>query len=406
MFEFNNRPDNIIQRYIREPNEDYLIQTNSKEEKVILLILRDLIRIGWKVYFKNNRINVTPPEYYDKSTIKYSMECKRREAINNKMNWINTHITLARDNLADGTDVWNSEIIPIIEPCITQKQFDVFRIFRYYWSSPYSEYVGRRIKLIFRDSALQNKPVIGIAAIGSSIIHIPDRDAWIGWDKSTRTNNLIYTMDAYVIGAIPPYNYLLGGKLISYLLCSQEIREIFRNRYKDVITSISRRQANDIACIFTTSLYGKSSQYNRINYHNRLLYKYIGQTKGYGTFHLTDETFNAMRELIEEKGIKISNRFGSGPIWRMRLIRSAAEILGFDSDFLLKHSFKRGIYITPLASNYKEFLQGKSQKLEYYNYSMDSLVEYWKNRWLNNRKKRPDVKEAVTGYKKTDFVID
>jgi len=41
---------------------------------------------------------------------------------------------------------------------------------------------------------------------------IPARDTWIGWDRKARTRNLVYTMDAYVLGALPPYNHILGGK--------------------------------------------------------------------------------------------------------------------------------------------------------------------------------------------------
>jgi hypothetical protein len=347
-----------------------------------------------------------PPQTYNKQVIRSSMAIRRQEAIINKRVWIDNHIELARENLANGYEAWRSEISPVIEICRTQHQLDIFRIFRYYWSSPYSEYVGRRLKLIIRDSALPSQPVIGIAALGSSIIHIPARDNWIGWDTATRTRNLIYVMDAYVLGALPPYNYLLGGKLISYLIASNEVREIYQQRYKDAITNIAKRTANDIACIFTTSLYGKSSQYNRVRFNDNNLYTHIGETKGYGTLHLTDETFNAMRKLLESKGISVANRFGDGPIWRMRVIRSAADILGFSSDFLLKHSFKRAIYITPLAANYREFLQGTSTKLDYYDYPQSSLTEYWHKRWLNNRRTNPDVKEAVLRYKKSDFVID
>lgn len=56
----------------------------------------------------------------------------------------------------------------------------------------------------------------------------------------------------------------------------------------------------------------------------------IGKTKGFGTLHLTDETFKAMNEFIKEQGIVISNRFGNGPSWRMRVIRNAGEVLGFN----------------------------------------------------------------------------
>jgi hypothetical protein len=405
MLDIQYSPNSIIQRFVFEQNDDYLIQANSPEEKVILLILRDLLRLGWEVNFKTNRIAINPPQSYDKQVIKCSMEIKRQEAIAKKRVWIDKHIELARNNLADGDEVWQSEINPIIEVCQTQSQFDIFRIFRYYWSSPYSEYVGRRLKLLIRDSALPNKPIIGIAALGSSIVHMPDRDKWIGWDTPTRTTNLIYTMDAYVLGALPPYNRLLGGKLISYLIASNEVREIYQRKYKDAVTNIAKRTANDIACIFTTSLYGKSSQYNRVRFNDKALYNHVGETKGYGTLHLTDETFEAMRDLLEYKGISVSNRFGDGPIWKMRVIRATADILGFDADFLLKHSFQRAIYVTPLAANYKEFLQGKSQKLDYFDYPLNSLAEYWHKRWLINRRNRPEIEEAVRSFKKSEFVI-
>jgi len=405
MLDIQYEPDSLIQRFIFERNDDYLIQTNSPEERVIILILRDLLRLGWEVTFKTNRIVIEPPQSYDRNVIKNSMAIKRQEAISQKRDWIEAHNELARQNLADGEEVWNSEIIPVIEICETKHQLDIFRIFRYYWSSPYSEYVGRRLKLIIRDNGLPNSPVIGIAALGSSIIHIPDRDDWIGWDKPNRTNNLIYTMDAYVLGALPPYNYLLGGKLVSSLIASNEVRNIYRKKYNDVITNIAKRTANDLACIFTTSLYGKSSQYNRLKFNNTSLYTYIGSTKGYGTLHLTDETFGAMRDLLEYRGINVNNKFGDGPVWRMRVIRSAADILGFDADSLLKHSYQRAIYVTPLAANYKEFLQGKSQQLDYFDYPIDSLIDYWRNRWLLKRRTSSKVKEEVLDFRKSEFII-
>lgn len=405
MLDIQYKPDSIIEKYIADRNEDYVIQTQSSEEKVILLILRDLLRLGWEISFKTDRISIQPPQSYNKQTIKESMSIKRHESIKDNLKWIENHIDLAQENLANGIDAWKSDIIPSIEVCKTQDQHNLFRIFRYYWSSPYSEYVGRRIKLIVRDNGLPHKPVIGIAALGSSIVHIPDRDEFIGWDKETRTNNLIYTMDAYVLGALPPYNHLLGGKLVSYIVASNEVREIFRNKYKNVVTKISKRKANDIACIFTTSLYGRSSQYNRMKFHKQLLYQKIGETRGYGTLHLTDETFDAMRNLLIANGVTITNKFGDGPIWRMRVIRSAANLIGFDANFLLRHSFRRSIYVTPLASNYIKFLHGHAECLDYFDYPLESLTEFWHKRWLNNRRKNPLVKETVIKFRKSEFNI-
>ena len=377
----------------------------STEECVKRSILSDLLNLNWKISFNNSEVVVTPPEFYDKKTIRHSMSVKRNEIIRNNRAWINKYIYLARENLADGVSALQSEIIPVIEVCKTQRQHRLFRIFRYYWSSPYSDYVGRRIKLLIKDAGVPNQPVIGIAAIGSPIIHIPERDSFIGWDKTIRTKNLIYAMDAYVIGALPPYNYLLGGKLISYLLATREVRKIYEDKYKDQVTLINKRKANDLACLFTTSLYGKSSQYNRLKYDDKLLYQPIGETKGYGTLHLTEETINLMRKYLAEKQISIGYKFGDGPSWRMRVIRTVGDMLNFDSDFLLKHSFKRTIYYTPLAENSITFLRGVDKHLIYKQWSQDELVNYWKERWLRKRKQNLSIINKAFNFSPSAFEI-
>ena len=381
------------------------LQGKPIEEQVKLCILQDLLHLNWQVNFNASKIEVIPPETYDKEVIRQAMSIKRNEIIGDNIQWIKKNLDFARANLADGKAVLNSKIKPRIEVCETAKQHRLFRILRYYWSSPYSEYVGRRIKLIIRDHELKNKPVIGIAALGSSIIHIPERDDRIGWDIKTRTKNLIYAMDAYVIGALPPYNYLLGGKLVSYILASNDVRRIYKQKYRKQITLIEKRKAHDLVGIFTTSLYGKSSQYNRVKYNGELLYQPFGSTKGYGTLHLTEFTIEKMRELLASKGIDIGNKFGDGPSWRMRLIRTVGNLLGFDSDFLLKHSFRRGIYYVPLAKNSIEFLNGEDQKPSYQDWPLEDLTEFWKERWLENRKKNLNIVNSVSQFKASDFIV-
>ncbi len=378
------------------------------EEQVVNSIKRDLERLNWKFKLptkKNAYPTLVPPDSYDKNTIKRSMSYKRDEIINKHRLWIDKNINFARQNLASGIDVLKSSIEPIIEVCETDKQHRLFRILRYYWSSPYSEYVGRRIKLIIRDKALPNKPVIGIAALGSPIIHIPERDEWIGWNKETRTKNLIYTLDAYVIGAMPPYNHLLGGKLVSYILASNEVREIYRAKYKDQVTLSEKRIANKLVGIFTTSLYGSSSQYNRIKYNDELLYKPIGQTKGFGSLHLSDATIQLMLQFLKSKGINIGHKFGDGPSWIMRVIRTAGDLLGFDSDFLLRHSFKRNIYFVPLCQDYKRFLNDETKQPLFNNYSKKQLIDYWKHRWLTNRMTNEKVVADVLAFTPSNFEI-
>lgn len=388
-------------------NNDFEFNISCKniEEKVRLLIFRDLFRLNWTWKVEGDSILCSPPEQYDKWEIKRAMAIKRKEIIDANSDWIKRNINLARTNLADGVDAFRSEIKPIIEEVKTKKQHDLFRIYRYYWSSPYSEYVGRRIRLIIRDSALPQNPVIGIAALGSPIIHIPARDQWVGWDTKTRTMNLNYTMDAYVIGALPPYNYLLGGKLISYILSSKEVRNLYEQKYSNKKTIISGMKRNILVGIFTTSLYGKSSQYNKLKFNDQLLYIPIGATKGFGTLHLTKETFSAMQEYLRSKNLEISNNFGAGPIWTMRLINKVGELLKFDPDFLLKHSFKRGIYFIPYAENAVDFLNNRTSDIRYYDYTTKELINFWKKRWLYNRKNQPEIINKVINFDPKEFIV-
>ncbi|MBN3033195.1 MAG: DUF4338 domain-containing protein [Candidatus Saganbacteria bacterium] len=377
-------------------------------EKTTLLLIRDLLRLGWS--FNSNSSNsfeLIPPDGYEKVVVKKGMAFKRDEMIRDNRTWIDKHIEFARQNLATGMDALKSVIDPIIEVCETQKQNDLFRMFRYYWSSPSSDYVGRRIRILIRDKGLPNTPVIGIAAIGSSIIHIPARDKWIGWKINMRTNRIIYLMDAYVVGALPPYNDLLGGKLISYLLSSNELREIYKKKYANAKTIISgRSRVSDLAMIMTTSLYGlNSSQYNRLKYQGSLLFKPIGTTSGFGSLHISNETFSSMREMLKDKGYDISHKFGEGPNWRMRVIRTACDMLNMNPDVILKHSFKRGLFAMPLMVNWKRFLNDDTVNPIYRNIPLRKLVKYWRTRWLDMRKQNSEVVKRVADFSPQHFEI-
>jgi len=378
------------------------------EERVPLLLVRDLLRLGWRIKSNSNKsLELVPPRNYEKNVVKAAMAYSRNEMIDRNSLWIKKHLDLARCNLALGNEVLKSEICPRIEVCETQNQHDIFRIFRYSWSSPSSDYVGRRIRLLIRDDGVKGSPIIGIAALGSSIIHIHDRDEWIGWDTKARTNRIIYMMDAYVVGAMPPYNYLLGGKLVSYILASNELRAIYKAKYANAKTIIKNREASDLVLIMTTSLYGQnSSQYNRLKYGKSLIYKPIGTTSGYGSLHISNETFDAMLQLAQENGCNISNRFGDGPNWRMRAIRSACDVLGLNSDVILRHSFKRGLFAVRLATNWEAFLKGQSQTPIYRNLPLSKLVNHWRNRWLDMRKQNDMVVEEVRGFSPEQFAIE
>ena len=67
---------------------------------------------------------------------------------------------------------------------------DIWRYFRHTWSNQYTSTPGRTMLLLIRDRAAPCHPVIGIAALGSPIVQIKERDDWIGWQSNQFTEAL------------------------------------------------------------------------------------------------------------------------------------------------------------------------------------------------------------------------
>ena len=110
-------------------------------------------------------------------------------------------------------------------------------------------------------------------------------------------------MDAYVLGAVPPYNQLLGAKLIAMLASSDFIRDVFRTRYGNVKSVILGRKAEArLALVTVTSALGTSSIYNRLRYGGVEVFRQVGFTQGYGHFHLANGTFEKLRHLLRRCG--------------------------------------------------------------------------------------------------------
>jgi len=58
---------------------------------------------------------------------------------------------------------------------------DIWRYFRHTWTNQYVSTPGRTMAFLVRDRSQPNHPVIGIGALGSPIVQIRERDAWLGW---------------------------------------------------------------------------------------------------------------------------------------------------------------------------------------------------------------------------------
>ena len=219
--------------------------------------------------------------------------------------------------------------------------------------------------------------------------------------------------DLSVCGAIPPYNVILGGKLVALAVVSSEVRQYWRERYENEVSIISSQMAGrpvsrraDLKVLTTTSLYGSgSSQYNRLKLRatehsglrTDLEWQLLDRTAGYGTVHLGTKTVRTLREVAETefKARTVNNRFGEGASPRLRQIREGLDVLGIDSDEVLNHATPRLLYAFSLAKDADMQLLGLRKSTPTRSPSLAVIADAWRRRWLLNRVHQTSILERL-----------
>lgn len=293
--------------------------------------------------------------------------------------------------IAGGSEVVPEKISPtLVEVSRGSEEELLFRYARLHWSIPISAGYGRRLRFLVFDE--NNGKLIGLFGLGDPVFSLRRRDDWVGWDKSTREQRLQHVMDAFVLGAVPPYSFLLGGKLVAMLAASNEVRQAFARKYTDRITWIrGRSQDGHLAMLTTTSALGRSSIYNRVKYRNRLLFQSVGFTKGSGEFHFSNEIYEAMAAYVLAtcQPTAKHERWGNGYRNRREIVVKCLKGLGLSQDWLY-HGIQREIFVVPLARNTREFLRGQTDLLEPYDQPARELFAWFRERWLLPRARRND----------------
>ena len=268
-------------------------------------------------------------------------------------------------------------------------QADLFRFATLLWSIPVSQGFGRRLRyLVWDDSAGR---LAGLFALTDPVFNLRARDSEIGWTTHDRSERLIHLMDGYVVGAVPPYSRILGGKLIACLLRSKEVVRDFRDKYGESDGVISGKAKNArLVAVTTTSALGRSSVYNRLRLGGREYLSPVGYTSGYGHFHFPDALFAEMRSYLKLKNnaYEKNHRFGDGPNWKMRAIRRTLELLDMNPT-LIKHGLPRQVFLGLVADNAISVLQGKIVRPSYKSLlSAADVGEAAAERWMRSRASR------------------
>jgi len=224
---------------------------------------------------------------------------------------------------------------------------------------------GRKLGFLIR----HENDLLGMALLASPVIRITARDEFLGLSSngSERGKELRNYADLSGCIATQPFGWHWnGGKLVA--LISTTLGDFWADRYGD-----------ELKGIITTSIWGKSSQYNRI-------YKLLGYTKGYGHEHISKERYKEMMDWLRENNHEIpSAKFGAGSNPKMRRISAYRKASG-DKETNLIHGKKRGIY-------YHEAVNPSERQ---------KVIDFWYERWGLPRFERtkdldPPYVDGLTG---------
>lgn len=342
----------------------------------------------------------------DKATIRAIHGPHRDERANRVRNALRGKEMRLLARLATGAEVKPAAMAPrLVAVPSDGPDAELFRFATLLWSVPVSTGYGRRLRFLVIDES--NEKLIGIIGLTDPVFNLAARDRWIGWDAEGRQERLVNVMDAFVLGAVPPYSSLLGGKLVASLVVSREVGEAFDARYGSRIGEISGRAKNPrLALVTVTSALGRSSLYNRLRLKTpadpqgqcAILVEAIrlGETLGYGHFHLTDALFGEVRDLLRAKGHPYAdgNRFRQGPNWRMRVVRAGLIELGIDPE-RMRHGVTREVIAIPRATNAVRFLAGDDQTLTMRTPTVEELGTAARERWIVPRAaRRPEYRSV------------
>ncbi|MCK0097492.1 DUF4338 domain-containing protein [Yoonia sp. F2084L] len=226
--------------------------------------------------------------------------------------------------------------------------------------------------------------------------------------------------DLSVCGAVAPYNTLICGKLVTSVMASEEVREIYKRRYGKQVSEISSQikgrrvqRSSDLKLLTTTALYGVgSNQYSslilRASKHPELkcdlIWKKIDSSTGFTVTHISDETVQLMRTLgTQEYGRRrINSVFGEGSSPRTRQIREGLNLLGINDSELLEQPNRKKVYGCEMFPGAKDQLlgfDGVEVSADVRSNSVAAITRGWAKRWLLQRIQSQRVLDGLADFR-------
>lgn len=326
------------------------------------------------------------PVEHNKATYRKIQQKSKTEQINLHKNFLFKNTEIVSKYFINGSELnpanISLELRPVKPDSIEEILFKWWNLI--WWSVPYQRAYGRQMRFVIWDKG-HNAP-FGLIGLQSPVLKMSVRDQALEIPRDELDIWVNQSLQAQRLGALPPYNDLVGGKMAALALTSNEIRNHYTERYKDKVSILKKRViAPRLLFITTTSAFGKSSIYNRLKYNDHLVAQSLGYTQGYGSFHIPEDLFQELMQFLKNKGIDVRRHFGHGASRRIKLLGIAFRHLGLPD--YSSHNVKREFYLFPLADNLKSVIKEK-KKPDFFDRPFDELFHFWRNRWCLPRAER------------------
>ena len=290
----------------------------------------------------------------NKEELRHLFDEHKKETLIKNASLIDKYKDEYEENLHKTIDLVNGNIT--IEFCETKEQIQKWKAFVHLTTSlPWKGAVGRQVKYFVKcDDA-----IIGMIHLTSPLAQCAVRDAYCNFDNKWEDLKHIYNIETCV--SISVWSNLLTGKLLLYTVFSNEVKEYLCNKYN-----------YDVVGFETTSLYGKSSIYNRIPF-----FKYLGLTEGLSAVYISDD--NCRKLWAEYQTVYPNTKTNRlAPVKFQIVDKMAKYYKKIGKEFPYTYSstnFKRGVYFGYCI-----------------NKSLDEQIDTWRNRWLIGRLQRMKIK--------------
>lgn len=326
------------------------------------------------------------PDGNSKEVYRLLQEKARLERVKEHHGFLVKHVGIASKFLRDSADINPEKIeLKLREVESDSLQEKLYRWWNFiWWSIPYERSYGRQLRFLLWD--VTHDAPFGLIGLHSPPLRMAVRDNFLGISKETRDWWVNMSLSAQRVGALPPYNELLGGRMVALSLTANEIRGAYSQRYENSSSIIrGRRLPANLLFVTTTAAFGKSSLYNRLKYKDQPVVEFLGYSQGSGAFHISEALYEEILDFLGNEGVNVERGYGHGSSRKRQLLNKAFRMLGLSS--FEYHGIKRGFYLFAHVKNLRDVIQNEVSP-DWYDRPFCKLASYWRERWCVPRAER------------------